>query len=553
MDNFPNPLIRFWSLLKANNKEIRQIYSLSFFSGLVALTLPLGIQAIINLIQGGEISISFIVLIIIVIAGIILAGTLQVMQLRITENIQQSLFARAAFDFALRIPNIKSEELYKKYAPELMNRFFDITTVQKGLSKILIDFSLATLQIVFGLFLLSLYHPLFILLSITVVLVLYFILKFTSKKGFETSLKESGNKFNVAFWLQELAHARVSFKMAGSNHLAGNETDRRVNKYLLARENHYMILKQQMVYLIGFKVFIAACLLSIGGVLVINQQMNIGQFVAAELIILLVISSVEKIILCLETIYDVLTSLEKIGQVSDLELESNSSGMTIKASASISLELKDVLFSYPNAANLTIENCNLQVPSNSKIAIHGNNGSGKSTLMKLISGQFQIQNGAICFNDLPVGNYQIDSVRKLIGSYINGDELFNGTIEDNISMGRDNVTTNDVLEVIDLLMLKDFIKSLPQGLNTKVYNDGQSFPKSIIQKLLLARAIVHHPKLLLLEDCFDNLTETEKNKIIDYLLSDKFDGTIVAVTNDEYFLSKCHNSYLMKSGTISHA
>jgi ABC-type bacteriocin/lantibiotic exporter with double-glycine peptidase domain len=553
MDNYPNPLNRFWSLLKANNKEIRQIYSLSFFSGLVALTLPLGIQAIINLIQGGEISISFIVLIIIVIAGIILAGTLQVMQLRITENIQQSLFARAAFDFALRIPNIKSEELYKKYAPELMNRFFDITTIQKGLSKILIDFSLATLQIIFGLFLLSLYHPLFILLSLTVVVVLYVILKYTSKKGFETSVKESGNKFNVAFWLQELAHARVSFKMAGNANLAGDETDRRVNKYLAARENHYAILKQQMVYLIGFKVFIAACLLSIGGVLVINQQMNIGQFVAAELIILLVIGSVEKIILCLETIYDVLTSLEKIGQVSDLELENCDNGLLIDGSNSLSVELKNVVFSYPNATNNTIDNCNLQVPSNSKIAIHGNNGSGKSTLMKLISGQFQIQNGTICFNDLPVGNYKIDSVRKLIGSYINGDELFNGTIEDNISMGRDNVTTNDVLEVIDLLMLKEFIKSLPQGLNTKVYNDGQSFPKSIIQKLLLARSIVHHPKLLLLEDCFDNLTETEKNKIIDYLLSDKFNGTIVAVTNDEYFLSKCHNSYLMKSGTISHA
>jgi ABC-type bacteriocin/lantibiotic exporter with double-glycine peptidase domain len=239
--------------------------------------------------------------------------------------------------------------------------------------------------------------------------------------------------------------------------------------------------------------------------------------------------------------------------VSVLVLESCNSGLSIDDSNSLSVELKNVVFSYPNATNNTIENCNLQIPSNYKIAIHGNNGSGKSTLMKLISGQFQIQNGTICFNDLPVGNYKVDSIRMLTGTYINGDELFNGTIEDNISIGRDNVTTNDVLEVLDLLMLKDFIKSLPQGLNTKVFNDGQSFPKSIIQKLLLARAIVHHPKLLLLEDCFDNLTETEKNKIIDYLLSDKFNCTIIAVTNDEYYLSKCNSSYLMKSGTISHA
>jgi ABC-type bacteriocin/lantibiotic exporter with double-glycine peptidase domain len=281
--------------------------------------------------------------------------------------------------------------------------------------------------------------------------------------------------------------------------------------------------------------------------------MNIGQFVAAELIILLVIGSVEKIILCLETIYDVLTSLEKIGQVSDLNLESNSDGLIIDKAHPFAVELKEVKFSYPNAVGATIDNCNLQVASKAKVAIQGYNGSGKSTLMKLISGQFQFQNGNVCFNDLPVGNYNMDSIRINTGTCINGDELFNGSIEDNITLGRENVTTNDVLEVIDLLMLKEFIKSLPQGLNTKVYNDGQSFPKSVIQKLLLARAIVHHPKLLLLEDCFENLSENDKNKITDYLLSDKFNCTVIAITNDEYFLSKCNRSYLMKSGTISHA
>ena len=369
MNTYKNPLTRFWSVLKDNNKEIRQIYALSFFSGLVALILPLGIQAIINLIQGGELSISFFVMIVIVITGIIVSGYLQVMQLRITENIQQSLFAKAAFDFAIRIPRIKSEELYKKYAPELMNRFFDISTIQKGLSKILIDFSLATLQIVFGLLLLSFYHPLFILLSITVVLVLYIILRFTSKKGFETSMKESGYKFSVAFWLQELAHARTSFKVASNTSLNEEETDRRVYKYLNAREEHFVVLKQQMVYLIGFKVFIAACLLSIGGILVINQQMNIGQFVAAELIILLVIGSVEKIILCLETIYDVLTSLEKIGQVGDLELEQSNQGLILQDDKGIEIELKEIDFTYPNSSTPILSDLSLKLEAFQKIGV----------------------------------------------------------------------------------------------------------------------------------------------------------------------------------------
>lgn len=553
MDNYQNPLSRLWTLLKDNNKEIRQIYSLSFFSGLVALILPLGIQAIINLIQGGEISVSFVVLIVVVISGIILAGYMQIMQLRITENIQQSLFAKAAFDFALRIPRIKSEELYKKYAPELMNRFFDIATIQKGLSKIVIDFSSATLQIVFGLLLLSFYHSLFILLSLMVVVLLYFILRYTSKKGFETSVKESSNKFNVAFWLQELAHARISFKMAGNTPLSGQETDRRVNKYLHARESHFSILKQQMIYLIAFKVFIAACLLSIGGVLVINQQMNIGQFVAAELIILLVIGSVEKIILCLETIYDVLTSLEKIGQVSDLQLDHQEEGLLISKEYSLSIDLKDVLFTYPNASQPIIHDLSLSVVANTKIGITGTNGSGKSTLMKLLSAQFQLTDGSICYNGLPIRNYQLNALRDVIGTCINGDELFNASISDNITMGRDAIAMSDVLEILDKLCLTEFIRSLPEGLNTKIYNEGQLFPKSSIQKLLLARALVHRPKLLLLEDCFDNLIEKEKKEIIDYLFSSQVASTIICVTNDSYFLSKTDQVYLMSSGTLHHA
>ena len=130
---------------------------------------------------------------------------------------------------------------------------------------------------------------------------------------------------------------------------------------LNAREEHFVVLKQQMVYLIGFKVFIAACLLSIGGILVINQQMNIGQFVAAELIILLVIGSVEKIILCLETIYDVLTSLEKIGQVGDLELEQSNQGLILQEDKGIEIELKEIDFTYPNSSTPILSDLSLKL------------------------------------------------------------------------------------------------------------------------------------------------------------------------------------------------
>ena len=314
------PVQRFWGLLKPDRREITQLYVYAIFNGLVGLSLPLGIQAIINLIQGGQMSTSWAVLVAFVIAGIAFGGFLQIMQLRITENLQQKVFTRASFEFAYRIPRFKLEALYKHYAPELMNRFFDAMSVQKGLSKLLLDFSTASLQVLFGLILLSLYHPVFIMFSVILLLLVLALFRLTYRRGLDTSLTESKYKYQIAHWLEELARTNFSFKLAGHTTLPMQRTDDMMEHYLHAREGHFRVLKLQYILMVVFKMVIAAGLLILGGILVMDQQLNIGQFVAAELIILYVLSSVEKLIMNLSELYDVLTALEKIRQLLDLEL-----------------------------------------------------------------------------------------------------------------------------------------------------------------------------------------------------------------------------------------
>ncbi|MGB5553976.1 MAG: ABC transporter transmembrane domain-containing protein, partial [Flavobacteriaceae bacterium] len=312
---------RLMGLLKLDKRDVLQTFYYAVFAGLVNLSLPLGIQAIINLIQGAQISTSWIILVVLVTGGVAFGGILQLMQIRIIENLQQKIFTRASFEFTYRFPKIKMSELRDYYPPELANRFFDILTVQKGLSKLLLDFPASLLQIVFGLLLLSFYHPFFIIYGILLLLLIYVVFKFTVQKGLDTSLDESKQKYKVAHWIQEVARSLVSFKLSGKTNLAVDKNDTLVTEYLTAREGHFRILVIQFIQMIGFKVLVTAGLLLIGGLLVLNQEMNIGQFVAAEIIILLVISSVEKLIRGLETFYDLLTSLEKLGQVVDKELE----------------------------------------------------------------------------------------------------------------------------------------------------------------------------------------------------------------------------------------
>ncbi len=336
---------RLIGLMKLDKQDVLQTFYYAVFAGLVNLSLPLGIQAIINLIQGAQISTSWIVLVVLVTGGVAFGGLLQLMQIRIVENMQQKIFTRASFEFTYRFPKIKMSELRDHYPPELANRFFDILNVQKGISKILLDFPAALLQIIFGLLLLSFYHPFFIIYGILLLILMYSVFWFTAQKGLDTSLDESKQKYKVAHWIQEVARSLVSFKLSGKTSLALNKNDALVLKYLEARESHFRVLVIQFIQMIGFKVLVTAGLLLIGGLLVLNQEMNIGQFVAAEIIILLVVSSVEKLIQGLETFYDLLTSLEKLGQVVDKELEDQGGEKPFSEDQDLIIELDHMSFS----------------------------------------------------------------------------------------------------------------------------------------------------------------------------------------------------------------
>jgi len=402
---------RLIGLLSLDKKDVFQIFYYAIFAGLVNLSLPLGIQAIINLIQGAQVSTSWIVLVVLVTLGVAFVGALQLMQIRIIENVQQKIFTRASFEFAYRFPKIKMSELRNYYPPELANRFFDTLTIQKGLSKILIDFPAALLQIIFGLLLLSFYHPFFIIYGILLLLLIYVVFKFTAQKGLETSLDESKNKYKVAHWIQEVARSIISFKLSGKTSHAINKNDALVTNYLEARESHFRILVIQFIQMIGFKVLVTAGLLLIGGLLVLNQEMNIGQFVAAEIIILLVISSVEKLILGLETFYDLLTSLEKLGQVVDKDLELQEGEKPFRENETFTVELQNVTYQVPDREKKIIDNVSLTITPTCSILLRGSSGSGKSTLLRLIAGILEPDEGKIFINDVSLKGLNLSYYR----------------------------------------------------------------------------------------------------------------------------------------------
>lgn len=541
---------RLINLLKLDKKDISQIFFYAIFAGFISLSLPLGIQAIINLIQSGRVSVSWIVLVFIVIVGVAFVGILSLMQLRITENLQQKIFIRSSFEFGYRLPKIKTEELYNQYPPELANRFFDTLTIQKGATKLLIDFSSALLQITFGIILLSLYHPFFIFFGILLLILLYAIFKFSYNSGLSTSMKESKYKYKVVSWLQEIARNNFSFKKASNFDFALTKNNRLVSEYLSYREKHFSVIKKQYIQLITFKIIITAGLLLIGGYLVLNQKMNIGQFVAAEIIILLVINSVEKIVIGLETLYDVLTAVEKIGQITDLEIEAISPKAAEYCYTKIQLSAENLSYKFPDASHYVLDKINLIIDQSEKVYIEGLNGAGKTTLIRILSGSLQPTSGSLYINDDTYRKIDLEQFRSQVSTIIIGETPFEGTILENITFCNPLVSQEDLKWAIESVKLGDFIKSLPKGLDTKIFPEGKQLSSSNAQKILLARSIINKPKILFYEDVLDKMDYDAAKEVIDFITSDTNKWTLIVSSKNDYWKEKCSRKITMHNGKI---
>ncbi|MBL7725449.1 MAG: ATP-binding cassette domain-containing protein [Chitinophagaceae bacterium] len=550
MPTTKSPVARILNLLRLERKEISAVYFYAILNGLIQLSLPVGVQAIIGYVLGASMRASLIVLITLVVLGVLIAGIMQINQMKIIEKIQQKLFVRYSFAFAQHIPNLDLKKNDSVYLPELINRFFDVPLLQKSLSKILLDIPTAVIQILFGLLLLSFYHPAFILFGVILVTILILILKYTGGKGLETSLQKSKFKYKVAAWLEEMARVIRSTKLAKQNDLHLQKTDEQVSNYLIARNNHFKVLLFQFNVLVIFKTLITAAMLIVGTMLMVNQQLTVGQFIAAEIVILLVLNSVEKLIINLGSVYDTLTAVEKASEITDKPIEKNGTVELSETNSGVKLEMKDVRFSYNGESDI-LKNISLTINSNEKVCISGKDSSGKSTLLKLMTGSYTDFNGSVLIDDVPLGNYNLASLRAQTGVLMNQQDIFQGTLLENITLGNTAITIETVKEYANKTGLTDFIASLKDGYDTILDPTGKRLARNVVHRILLVRALASQPRLLLLEEPWMNMSREHRSQILQLLIGIK-NTTLVVVTNDEEFIQQCDKVIVMnENGSIN--
>lgn len=545
-----SPFRRIFAILKADRSEITSVYFYAILNGLIQLSLPLGIQAIIGFVLGGVISTSLVILIALVVVGVFINGLLQVNQMKLIEKIQQKLFARYSFEFANRLPRIDLQKTDDVYLPELTNRFFDVISLQKGVAKVLIDIPTASIQILFGLILLCFYHPIFIAFGLILIFILFLLLRFTGPKGLETSYQESYYKYRVAGWLEEIARIVKSLRFSKGSLIHLRKNDELTTQYIHNRTSHFKILLFQYWSLVGFKVIITAAMLIVGTILLVNQQINIGQFIAAEIVIITILNSVEKFTLNLDKVYDILTSVGKLSKVIDKPLETSGMLDLTEVDGGLSVEIRDLEFSYDQERKV-LKDITIKIPAGHKAVLMGADGSGKSTLLKILTGAYQPTKGNILINGIPLNNYNLTNLRSYMGIYFTQQDIFQGSLLENITMGNTNIHYQEIMEVANKLGLTEFLIQLPGGLQHQIDPVGKKLSRNSIQKILMLRMLMLRPKLILMEEPWSGIEETFKSRMENYLLNELKQTTMVMITNDQLFADQCDQVVQLKDGTIS--
>jgi len=548
--NISRSLYKLFRLLRLDGKEITALYLLSILSGLIQLSLPLGIQAIINfaIVATGrkQLPASMWVLILLVVLGVLFTGMLKINQMKIVEKMQQKIFTRFSFEFSYRIPKLNVKSIDQYHLPELVNRFFDIPTLQKSLAKLLLDIPTAVIQLCFGLILLAFYNSVFIVFGIILLVVLYLILYISSPKGFEASLEESNYKYDLGGWVQEIARGIKTFKFFNSFNLHLEKTNHLLEGYLHSRNRHFQILKLQYWSLVIFKILITAAMLIVGGILLIRQQINIGQFIAAEIIILTIMNAVEKLIVSLETVYDLLTSVEKINKITEKPIDEEGSYEFVKKQG-IEIEAKNLSFGFEK--NDILQNISFHIKPGQKVAITGDGDSGKTVLLRLLTGVFQDFEGELSFDQVPINNYNLNTLRNNIGIYMQKQDIFSASLWENITLGNKEVKEQDVLDTFKIVGLESFYKSLNKGFDTHLEPTGKQLSSSSVQKLLIARSLLNQPALLLLDEPMKLFAADDKQYLQNYLFGLK-DVTIIFTTNDPSLISKSEMVIHLEKGLI---
>lgn len=521
------PIQRLLEMVRLERQDITLLVALTFGYGLLNIATPVAVQALVNIVTMGGVLQPLFVVSLILFALLVLSGMLYVYETYLVELIQRRIFIRTAVSAAKNTQGIQAT-LYDSENPvELMNRFFDISTVQKSAATLLTVGLTASLQGLIGSLILIFYSLYFAIIVIAVILMLAIIIFVLGRRGIPTAIDESITKYKMAAWLETIARNFYVFKFYRAQQRTALRTDLLAKEYLERREEHFQTLLMQNIGAVLLYALVGTSMLALGGALVIQGQINLGQFVAAELIIFGVLAAFVRFISKLEYFYDMLAALDKIGVLNDLPQEVIGAH-DVERSQIAKLTAHDISFAYSPRIQ-PFHDLSFTLSKGQSLAVLGASGAGKSTLVGLLLGLRNPSMGHVAYDDLDLRQLNQTQLRNRIG-LANRVEILEGTILENIRMGRDEISLSEINEVLNELgLLNDFAK-LENSLDTPLTAFGAPLSTTQLQRLMLARAMVGKPCLLIIDGLLDSLDDIELDAVMQLLVQHQHEWMLIVTT-----------------------
>jgi putative ABC transport system ATP-binding protein len=544
-----SPYEYFRILFHSEAEDFRVVTFYALGVGVLSLVLPIGVQSLVNSVAFGAILQPVAILSLLVLLGMGLSGAFSLAQILVIELLQQRLFVRVALDLARRIPFLSLAASKREYAPQLMNRFFEVVIVQKAISKLLLDGISLALQATIGLLILAFYHPVLLAFSITLIVIVLFVLFAMGRGAFRTSQKESTAKHGVLVWLENLAGSPILFKDPYCAQFGLAQADASVAEYLSYRKKHFRIVFRQYLAFFSLQAVAGAALLGIGGVLVIEQTLTLGQLVASELIVSGVLTGITKFAKMLETLYDMVASLSKLDSLLDIPLESVDGEELPRLDIPAAVTFKDVGFH--DAGRVVLRSISASFPPGSRNVVIGANSSGKSLLGELLYELAYPTSGVIEIDGHNLIDIRSESIRRQVG-LVRGIEVFRGTIEENLRLGRSDLSLKDVRTVLEGVGLLGDVEKLPEQLNTILGEDSWPLSKGQAYRLMIARAIIHRPRLLIIDEAIDSFDPTAlERSIIPAICCPQAPWTLIVLTHNPALAGLFDRSFYLTNQTLT--
>lgn len=532
----PRPISRIIQILKPERGDILWVVVFAAAVGILSLATPIAIEALVNTVAFGVVMQPVIILAAALMFCLGLAAIIRAMQEYVIEFMQQRLFVRVASDFAHRLPRFRLDALEQVYGPELVNRWFEVSSLQKQVAALLFDGVAIFMTTLVGLVVLAFYHPLLLAFDALLIVCLVASVVLLGRGGIRTKLAESNLKYQIGAWMEEMARDPRVFKCSGATRLALNRADDLAREYVDARQAHFRILFRQIIFLYFVQVMASTLLLAMGGWLVLNRGLNIGQLVAAELIVALVVSQVAKLGKYYESFYDLATAVEKLGHVTDTPLERTDGELLPMRQGGMSIHV------------VGSEMGDFEIQPHEKVALIGPAGVGKTRLLDQLGGLRDPRRGTIFLDGIDLRDLRLDAVREQI-SMVHGREIVSGTIFDNLRMGRTGISAIDIREALRVTGLQEKIHSLPLGMATPLTPMGRPLSNGQAIRLAIARAILAKPRLLILDGVLDRLDLRQCPELLPTLFAADAPWTLIVTTHDPIIAHWCERSIQMDTPT----